>query len=364
MRFNFLAPILLFFITWIFPAPVIAGIWTHQLSGKDLTAGCKFSLGTRVYDLCPLMGEWLVVGARTEKHGTEEVATEYEFTLNGSVQSNTCPDGTRICRKVTTHYDSGLTVASYTPVAGQTTGLSEQGDHILKPTLYQDDDDGSFSLLFDGGIVDNEPAMATIEFSCDTQTSNIKFVEYQEGLGIHSFSWTTPHACAIEAPQLLVAEAGEEPLESDSDSREDSADRDKGGEELLDPEHKAGSRQKFAIIMVMIMACMALISALLPFSPFRKIFPSCYQRRAPYRVTEAHLVQWAQEDTPLVIHPDEEAVMVNGWYFEGEAGLDEFIPLGFGRKQQKALPPKRTVLVNSWKGRVRDYGTTIVNKAW
>ena len=89
IHFNLLAPILLCFFTWAFPTSVIAGIWTHQLDGNNLLAGCKFNLGTRGYDLCPLLEEHLAVGGNTEKGGTEEAVIEYEFTLTGSASSST-----------------------------------------------------------------------------------------------------------------------------------------------------------------------------------------------------------------------------------------------------------------------------------
>ena len=90
IRFSLPASILLFFIAWVFPVPVIAGIWTHQLNGDNLAADCKFNLGTQEYDLCPLLREHLVVEAEAEK---EASAVEYELMLNGSIGWNTVRAG-------------------------------------------------------------------------------------------------------------------------------------------------------------------------------------------------------------------------------------------------------------------------------
>jgi len=296
-----------------------------------------------------------------------EVAVEYALTLDGLVHDiSMCPKGTWICRTERTYGVQKPT--TYVSIAGKAQpGLGSSEIRLIEPAL--DRDNSSFGLLLGGLTEDKPPSYVSIYFICSMKTAQLVFTGYDSERGVYSFSWTTPHACPIDAEtQLSSLTDGEGG--SEDPSPEDTGDSGEDGE-LIDPGTHSTARRKFAAIVFLVVTAAILISALFTIPNIhdkaKRVFeylseslcPSAIIQDLHLRVDENQLVRWAQEDLVFA----EEDMMVNGsrWSWDREAGLDEYIPLKPNPGTARGYFHPNRPVANS-RALVKDYGTAIMNR--
>ncbi|KAG5652246.1 hypothetical protein H0H81_005704 [Sphagnurus paluster] len=356
-------------------AVVDATTLTHEFTeNSDLLAGCRFSLGRKNYDLCPLMwgGAKEAVGSTwaLDESGRSLLTRRlYSFTLGGARPNQQCPEGTWICMTETRGEDNlqheEPTRTTYTPIAGRMrhqSSLVDQGVNA-RASVFEDDIHGSspLTLFLNGGIHENKPRYAWIEFICDPDSESTVPSFSGEEHGVHSFTWPTKHGCPILDSDV----ATKSDADSDSallhtleneDTTEDS-DAEKEGGELVDKFPDRLSR-RWIVFILSTGALLISISLFIASPDARAVFSTQAKYLATalhlpalkrstrafvakpfqFRASDFRLVRWAEEDMSLGVLDDEERrdvdVMVNGGsrgmsHWDGE-GMDEYIPLKAG----------------------------------
>jgi len=236
------------------------------------------------------------------------------------------------------------------------------------------------SLFLIGGIHDDIPRYAQMKLICDPKSNSPRPSFTGEMYGVHSFTWSTMHACPNfnpTAPNDGVFHAfdnedsnptGEKPPISDGTGEE-------GDQELLNPKVPNKASRRWVAFVLLTTGTLLIAITLYLASPQRRvIFASRLAALGPllrlpvlqesvrflvprtwFHTGEDRLVLWAQEDMSLGVvereHGDFDA-MVNGagavgseeWYGDD---ADEYIPL-------KAGPLRHT----------RDYGSAHSGSLW
>ncbi|GLB41286.1 hypothetical protein LshimejAT787_0905010 [Lyophyllum shimeji] len=347
---------------------VDAATLTHEfLENSNLLTGCRFSLGRNVYDLCPLMLE----RATREIHGTAWVLEEgvnslarrlYTLTLSGEANDRQCPKGTWVCMRETRGSDSPqhevLERTTHTPIAGKLrheSSLVDDGVNAVASIFDSDHNPPSpLNLFLNGGVYDDRPRYARIEFICDPSSEDTDPLFTGETLGVHSFAWSTKHGCPIVDSHVdtsalkILDEESNDTLPNPEEAGDD------GEQELLDPKiPPKASRRWVASVLLLTCAFLITISIILASPHTRFVLISRLKSLATtlrlptalcllprpfrFRASENSLVRWAQEDMSLAALDEEEGrgdvdvdEMVNGgiadedWDWEG---ADEYIPL-------------------------------------
>ncbi|KAF7368778.1 hypothetical protein MVEN_00202900 [Mycena venus] len=314
---------ILLFLTTIIPAAVavLPGLSRHTPIVIDSTETCKFHLGSKQYDLCPIFGGAAVQWPLLVKSDQAEyrVHLGLDAELNGNDLGGHCPSGTRICL-----------------ISAQNQPRKAIGSSTI--TVYSEESSYSLSLRFDGGV----DGAAEVRLVCDTKEPG-EPVFSRAMNGLHSFIWRTKHACETE---VITSESIFNALDMESDipppdDNSDSSEPDEG-EQLLDNERQRKSRRSMAILFAVISIIIILISIIsYKHSNRLNFFFAEYIRPILHRISldslprlslpnslkpagESRLVRWAEEDLEL-----DEDTMVNGSdaYDEPEDAGDEYIPL-------------------------------------
>ncbi|KAF8650668.1 hypothetical protein AX16_005125 [Volvariella volvacea WC 439] len=411
---------------------------------KDLGVGSP----ARDYDICGLFHGAHEVVVDSEKgvqqlrefFGTESsdgfeegVVTErytYTVTLDGSGKSkdSACGEGTWLClsQTITTNEESLVTTLDQ-PISGTTVSTTDDPLALAGiPLIENEDESFSFDLYLTGGYRGSHPRpqFASIRFICPNSevSSQLRLVNYNHILGIHSFEWVTPYGCPINTPAgsessrdaKLVAMDSADERENDEDNEEQN-----GGDGLQsDNGSKAAARRRIAFALFSLITCALFVLALSssPILRQRSLrilnqiklriisvvpalssmdlhlpFPNTRSRlRSQYsRIHENRLIRWAQEDMSISTSglgayiEGEEDTMVNfsptsrthqgfgmptsstaGQELDPEFGAYDKWSLdaedGFGEYIPLTPKKKSSNAVMMWKDTVRNYGSAVV----
>ncbi|KAI0030550.1 hypothetical protein K488DRAFT_87667 [Vararia minispora EC-137] len=343
----------------------------HKRLAGSVVQNCRFSLGPRVYNLCPLFAgsdhhEW-TVALETQTPPTLTTMT-YRIALDGPLKLDArlpeheqCEKGTWVCMTATNrrpeHRSEPDRITQLIPVVSNSTvsnkdgrpGAEAFGIFALEGAAGADKP-GSLQLVMRGGYYVDKPQRSLIRFSCVGAASSQHKPTYAWSWnGTHTFDWKTQHACAH-----AQAHKPEPEPQHGADDPPDVESPPKDGEQLLPP---VGPRISLlgvtAAIVCTASALCALVYALMHPPAFAR------QRLAPYarklgraarrlrrwrgRPGEVKLIRWAEEDLPVFGLPDdidtedgEEGEMVNAREMAEGDGVEERIPLkpspglGFG----------------------------------
>ncbi|KAJ7148776.1 hypothetical protein C8R43DRAFT_1008722 [Mycena crocata] len=320
---------ILLFLTTIIPAAVAAlpGLSRQAPIVVDSDENCRFRLGERQYDLCPIFkGTAGQLPLRAKGNGAE-----YRFHL-GSEESdvgNDCPPGTRICL-----------VPEYESASHKATAWSD-GSSII--TVYSEESDEFISLHFSGN-----PA-TELQLVCDPQVDLGEPVLSRVKDALHSFTWRTKYGCesgsfAFDSIlHTLDSESETLPPDDTGDPSQTNGESDES-KQLLEDNRRRKTRRSTAIIFLVISIIVVSLSIISYKHPHRlntllteRIkptfarlsldnihFPHISIPHSLKPAGEGRLVRWAHEDLEL-----DEDFMVNGSdaYDELEDAGDENIPL-------------------------------------
>ncbi|KAJ7723671.1 hypothetical protein B0H16DRAFT_1598203 [Mycena metata] len=316
---------ILSFLTTIIPAAVAAlpGLSRPASVLIDSQENCRFRVGSKAYDLCPLFGpapaeEWpfLVKGGQAE-YRFHFGSDDGDHSGSSRDLGSPCPPGTWICLlRDESHKDIAIS-----------------GDSSII-TVYPEDPDESLILQ----LIDDRGG-AVLRLVCDPRikVGQPTFTGVEGNL--HSFAWRTRLGCESEA----LASQSIHTLESESDSETppDSADDES---ELLEGDRQRKSRISTAVVFAVVSIIILSLSIISYRHPDRlnsllaeRIKPllqrlSLTNIHLPHisiphplkPAGEGRLVRWAHEDLEL-----DEDIMVNGSdaYDEADDTGDESIPL-------------------------------------
>ncbi|KAJ7827127.1 hypothetical protein B0H14DRAFT_2815568 [Mycena olivaceomarginata] len=310
----------LLFFTAMTTAAVAAlpGFSRHTPIVIDSTETCQFHLGSKPYDLCPILGGAAVKFPMLVKGGKTEY--RFYFGLDGGILADDlCPSGTRIC------------------VISE--NLAESPRAIASSIINVEEPDQSLTLRF-GGAVERT---AEIRLICDSnQLTEPVFSRVENH--VHYFVWQTRYACET-GRQVSGSRVNALEVESDAPPADDTSDPsgpDEGEDQLLDGDRERKLRRSTAIIFAVISTVIISLSIISYRHPNRlNTFFSTQIKPILHRLSpdnlprfslphslkpagESRLVRWAQEDLEL-----DEDIMVNGsdTYYEPEDAGDESIPL-------------------------------------
>ncbi|THH17934.1 hypothetical protein EW146_g2971 [Bondarzewia mesenterica] len=343
---------------------------------KSLTEGCRFAIGRRNYNLCPLFNG--VRGRRKTmefENQTPPTVTKvvYDLSLDGPLERNTTlPEHEQVvpmfisttCKRITAainrrpdHRSEAPRILQVVPVVANFSKkalspsserfavhamLGKASDEHMPPPLW---------IHLTGGHYVDKPQKGLIHFICDLNAPDPSEPTFGWSFnGTHTFNWRTKHSCAS------VQAAPQQPQPTSPPEDAPAEDHNPPPTEVLDPptEHDGqklteppslsdGSRHAITTILLCTTAGLFLVGYLIvhPPSPIRRRLTPYVRsfRRSRFRgaIGESKLLQWAQEDMALM----EEDEMVNA-HGENIFGLDEHIPL-------KPSPKK---------GLMSNYGTT------
>ncbi|KAF5381702.1 hypothetical protein D9615_005605 [Tricholomella constricta] len=391
-RPAFLTPslLLLFSVLQVTVVDAAATLTHEFLENADLLAGCRFNLGRQIYDLCPLMHE----------RGTREVYSTtwtldddgqrdlrqrvYSFVFGEAPNDRECPEGTWICMRETRGSINLQHVASkwttHTPIAGRLrpeSSLVDQGVNAVASILDDNDYEPShLNLFFTGGIYEDIPRYARIEFICD-HSSEVKLKSTDpsftgETHGVHSFTWSTTYGCPIPDPNetpssdsILYTFENEDT--KDPPPKSDNSEPEEGEKDLVDPNFPRRLSRRWVAFVLLATGTFLIGVIVILASPHTRFVIASHLRTFAsrlslpslqnhiftfvskpfqFRAGENRLVRWAQEDMSLGVLDEEQRgdvdVMVNGGSafgigdddWSGE-GMDEYIPLKAGLLRNK-----------------------------
>ncbi|KAJ7803145.1 hypothetical protein B0H14DRAFT_2889916 [Mycena olivaceomarginata] len=265
----------LLFFTAMTTAAVAAlpGFSRHTPIVIDSTETCQFHLGSKPYDLCPILGGAAVKFPMLVKGGKTEY--RFYFGLDGGILADDLVISHNFCS-------------------------------FNKSDMPSE----SLTLRF-GGAVERT---AEIRLICDSnQLTEPVFSRVENH--VHYFVWQTRYACET-GRQVSGSRVNALEVESDAPPADDTSDPsgpDEGEDQLLDGDRERKLRRSTAIIFAPI------LHRLSPDNLPRFSLPHSLKPAG-----ESRLVRWAQEDLEL-----DEDIMVNGsdTYYEPEDAGDESIPL-------------------------------------
>lgn len=280
---------------------------------EDLATNCQFTLGDdKLLNLCSLtqrVGNVLEYELPTSSLSHRaiyrlNVAGDHDTSVSGEEQ---CPPGNWICL-------TALNSRGYAPRQLRITGIFDSEHTSPLHASINDDPRGYQARIF---------------FHCD-QDRDVKGLTSPiftgEAGGIHSFVWTTRHACST-SPTSPTFAINQEETPAPGDEKEESDD----GNELLDPLPVSNRRYSTATIFFLTVSGLVILGYLF-YSPPAIVqrYVTAYMKPVQFRATEGRILHWAQEDMELL--EGEEDVMING-------AMDEQIPL-------KPSPPQRRLFAN------------------
>ncbi|KAJ7434535.1 hypothetical protein B0H11DRAFT_2118375 [Mycena galericulata] len=319
---------ILFILTTLIPAAlaVLPGLSRRPPLVIDSPENCRFNLGSRRYDLCPILDgtadqSLLVKGEGEGSYlfhlGSEDIET-------GSSR-DACPSGTRICL-ISGDPESDLPIA-----------ISDASTLVV----YPGQSDESITLEFSGGF---KGAAVRVRLICDYRADSINSVYSRVEDALPLFTWYTKYGCDAEELSsksilhALDSESGDplpgQPAEP-SKPKEDS-------EQLLEGDRQRNSRRSTAVILLIISVVIISLSIISYRHPQRiNILLTQYVKPILQRLSldnlprisiphslkpagEGRLMRWAHEDLEL-----DEDFMVNGSDAPDEPDEtgDEQIPL-------------------------------------